>query len=141
MTLSTLPNDHAKYQEIAKGFELMMSQLKSYQNESGLWRQVLDETTAWEETSCTAMFAYAFSTGVKVGILNADDYQGSIDRAIEALRLKINEAGELTDVCAGTGQSMEIAYYLDRPRISGDFHGQAPFLWLMAAELSRGTQN
>jgi len=31
--------------------------------------------------------------------------------------------------CVGTGQSTDEQYYLNRPRIIGDLHGQAPMLW------------
>ena len=29
----------------------------------------------------------------------------------------------------GTGQSLEMDYYLTRPTITDDFNGQAPILW------------
>ncbi|WP_343225203.1 glycoside hydrolase family 88 protein [Paenibacillus sp. EZ-K15] len=37
----------------------------SYLDESGLWRQVITDLEAYEEASCTAMFAYAFARGVR----------------------------------------------------------------------------
>lgn len=41
----------------------------------------------------------------------------------------INDKAEITDVCIGTGAGNSRQYYLDRKRITGDFHGQAPVLW------------
>ena len=41
----------------------------------------------------------------------------------------INEDGKVREVCVGTGQSTDVNYYLNRPRITGDLHGQAPILW------------
>jgi hypothetical protein len=38
-------------------------------------------------------------------------------------------------VCAGTNKGTTIQYYLDRPRNTGDLHGQAPVLWTASALL------
>ena len=62
-------------------------------------------------------------------------YKESVLKAWNTLKLKINEKGELSDICVGTGQSTDLNYYLNRPKISGDFHGQAPFLWLIVSML------
>jgi len=34
-----------------------------------------------------------------------------------------------------TGQQDDIEFYLKRPRVVGDLHGQAPVLWLIAHQL------
>jgi len=49
----------------------------------------------------------------------------------------VNEAGKVTDVCVGTGQHNDIDYYLNRPRITGDFHGQAPMMWFAWSLISK----
>jgi hypothetical protein len=41
--------------------------------------------------------------------------------------------GDLREVCVGTGTKDDRQHYLDRPRRTGDFHGQAPLLWTAAA--------
>jgi len=38
-------------------------------------------------------------------------------------------------VCQGTGKKNDLQYYLDRERITGDLHGQAPVLWCATALL------
>ncbi len=45
------------------------------------------------------------------------------------LRTYINEDGKIREVCVGTGQSKDTNFYLTRPRVTGDLHGQAPILW------------
>ena len=32
-------------------------------------------------------------------------------------------------VAAGTGKRNDLQHYLNRPRVAGDTHGQAPMLW------------
>jgi unsaturated rhamnogalacturonyl hydrolase len=44
----------------------------------------------------------------------------------------VDRKGNVRDVCAGTGQQDDIEFYLNRPRLLGDFHGQAPVLWLIS---------
>jgi hypothetical protein len=47
----------------------------------------------------------------------------------------VNAEGRLTDICAGTGQKDDAGFYLQRPRVTGDLHGQAPLLWFAYALL------
>ena len=51
--LRSLPPDHPKYARLMAGYQTMMAALKKYQAPSGLWRQLLDNEQAWDETSCT----------------------------------------------------------------------------------------
>jgi rhamnogalacturonyl hydrolase YesR len=113
----------------------MMSALISYQANDGMWRQLVDKPEAWKESSSTAMFGYAMTVGVKQGILPAKAYARAYQKAWDALVERIDAAGRLEDVCVGTGQSQDVNYYLERPRTTGDFHGQAPLLWFAEALL------
>lgn len=129
--LSDLPKIHPQYPSIANAYIKMMSSLLDYQKTNGLWNQVIDMDSAWPESSCTAMFAYSMIVGINRGILPSDQYLPSVLAAWQALKSRVTEDGQLQDICAGTGQSKDVQYYLNRPKISGDFHGQAPLLWLI----------
>jgi hypothetical protein len=133
--LSELPADHPAHAEIVAGFRRMMAGLLRYQAEDGMWRQLIDHPDAWKETSGTAMFGYAMAVGVRRGILADPVYADANRRAWTALTTYVGADGRLSQVCAGTGQSQDAAYYLDRPRVTGDLHGQAALLWF-AAELA-----
>lgn len=132
--LSELPAEHEKYAFIEGRYIAMMDALLRYQAEDGMWRQLVDREEAWKETSATAMFGFAMVIGVKRGILPAQLFTASYQKAWSALTTYVDEQGRLAEVCVGTGQSQDINYYLERPRSSGDFHGQAPLLWF-AGEL------
>ena len=110
------------------GYKKMMGALKTYQAPSGLWRQLVDNPQAWDETSCTGMFTYALITGVQHGWLDAS-YGDVARRGWIGLCGKINPDGNVRDVCMGTNQKDDTQYYLDRPRAVGDPHGEAPILW------------
>jgi unsaturated rhamnogalacturonyl hydrolase len=116
------------------GYKKMMVALKIDQSPSGLWRQLVDDPRAWDETSCTGMFTYAMVVGVKRGWLDAS-YGEVARRGWIGLCGKIDANGNVQDVCIGTNQKDDTQYYLDRPRATGDLHGQAPVLWASAALL------
>jgi rhamnogalacturonyl hydrolase YesR len=127
--LQSLPTSHPKYARLMTGYKKMMAGLRAMQAPSGLWRQLLDDPAAWEETSGTGMFTYAMIVGVKHGWLDEAEYGDCARRGWIALCGKIDKRGNLRDICVGTNQSKDKQFYLDRPRSTGDLHGQAPLLW------------
>ena len=135
--LSELPASNSFHAEIAAGYRRMMSALLGRQREDGMWGQLVDRGDSWDESSATAMFAYAMAVGVERGILEAEVYAPAVDSAWNALLGRIEPDGRLRGICAGTGQSADAAYYLERPRVAGDLHGQAALLWLCAARIGR----
>ena len=135
--LRTLPENNPDRLRIMEGYLTMMKSLKTYQSESGMWNQLIDAPDCWAETSGTAMFAYAMITGVKKGWLDAKEYGPIARKAWIALVSYINENGDVTEVCVGTNKKDDRQYYYDRPRIAGDFHGQAPVLWCAYALLEK----
>jgi rhamnogalacturonyl hydrolase YesR len=94
-----------------------------------MWRQLIDRPESWEESSGTAMFTYAFVTGVMNGWLPGGTYGPAARKAWMALVDHLTPEGLLREVCVGTGKKNDLQHYLDRPRVTGDAHGQAPMLW------------
>jgi rhamnogalacturonyl hydrolase YesR len=134
--LRVLPAKHQHHERILRGYKNMMSTLLMYQAEDdGMWRQLIDDYQSWKETSSTAMFTYAMITGVTNGWLEKKFYGPAARKAWITLVSYINDKGEVTEVCEGTGAGKERQYYLDRKRITGDMHGQAPVLWCVNALL------
>jgi rhamnogalacturonyl hydrolase YesR len=128
-----MPANHPHHAFILKSYRKMMAALLKYQSTTGLWRQLIDHEEAWEETSGSAMFTFAFVTGVDQGWLPANTYGPAARKAWLALVDKVNGDGLLSDVCVGTGAKNDLQHYLNRPRSVGDLHGQAPMLWTAAA--------
>ena len=135
--LRELPKNHKNYVRIMEGYQVMMKSLKNHQRPDGMWNQLIDEPDFWPETSGTAMFTYAFIIGVQQGWLNASEYGSAARKAWLAMVLFIDERNNVTEVCVGTGKKNDKQYYYDRPRLAGDFHGQAPYLWCAAALLRK----
>lgn len=136
--LRHLPLDSPYRKQIMIGYEKMMNTLKNYQRKDGVWGQLIDKTDIWAETSGTAMFTYAFIIGVKHGWLDRNKFSEPVRRAWISLVSYLNDEGDLTEICVGTGKSTEMEHYYNRPRKTGDFHGQAPMLWCAYALLEKG---
>ena len=133
--LTSLPADHPQRARIFAGYQKMMAALLANQAAAGMWHQLIDDPKSWPETSSTGMFAFAFITGVKQGWLDANTYGPAARKAWLKLITYLNDDGAIRDVCAGTGAQNNHDYYLARPRLVGDFHGQAPVLWCATALL------
>ena len=135
--LRYLPGNNKYYSRILQGYQKMMKSLKSHQRPNGMWNQLIDEPDCWAETSGSAMFTYAFITGVKKGWLNAKEYAPAARKAWMALVEYVDAKGAVSEVCVGTNKKNDKQYYYDRPRNTGDYHGQGPYLWCVAALLEK----
>jgi len=142
--LSELPEQHPQRERILAGYRQMMKSLLQYQSDEGRWRQLIDRPESWLESSGTAMFAYAMVTGVNHGWLDAAVYDPAARKAWLALVANLDAQARIGDVCVGTGQAFtvvgahlerQVKCYNDRPRVTGDLHGQAPILWTVGALL------
>ena len=133
--LRSLPKNHPDRAKIMASYHKMMAALLKYQEPDGMWKQIIDDPAAWKETSGTAMFTYAMITGVKHGWLDKKTYGAAARKGWLALTTYINANDELTEVCEGTNIKNDHDYYLQRKRIVGDLHGQAPLLWCATALL------
>jgi unsaturated rhamnogalacturonyl hydrolase len=133
--LRTLPENHPQRARIMKGYRLMMTALLRYQGKDGMWRELIDRDDAWPESSSSAMFSFAMITGVKNGWLDAATYGPAARKAWIAVTGYIDQNNDVTNVCEGTGKKDDLEYYYMRKRRTGDFHGQAPVLWVASALL------
>lgn len=144
MNLKFMKPDDPSRPKILSGYAKMMKVLLANQRASGLWGQIIDDAESWDETSGSAMFAYALNEGLRQGLIGATAAGGceSIDtaaaeaavaKAYAALVARLDKFGNLSDVCAGTGWRNDREHYMKRPRVIGDPHGQAPLLWLCAS--------
>jgi len=133
--LSSLPQEHPRRARILEGYRKMMKALLQFQGSDGMWRQLIDRSDSWPESSGTGMFTFAMVTGVKHGWLDAATYGPAARRAWLALTGYIDQNADVTSVCQGTNKLDDLDYYLARRRMTGDFHGQAPVLWSASALL------
>jgi len=133
LLLSEAPAQNGDWHVIMEGYRKMMAVLLKHQRASGLWGQLVNDPESWDETSGSAMYAYAFVEGVRHGWLEPDIYGPAARKAWLALVKKLDENANLKDVCIGTGKKNDRAWYMGRPREAGDPHGQAAMAWVCRA--------
>ena len=127
--LAVMPEIHPQRDVVLAAYHLLMKALLAYQGPKGMWHQLVNDQESWPETSCTGMFLYAMSLGVNNGWLPEEGYGDAVKKAWPSLASYVDEQGRLEEVCVGTGRGSTREYYLARPRLTGDPHGQAGLLW------------
>lgn len=137
--LSAMPQDHPDRAAVLEIFRRQILGLKRVQSPTGMWRQILDRPELWEETSCTAMFAYAIARGVNRGWLPASDMAGARAAFAALCAHAITENGEVNGTCMGTGIGLNAEYYVNRPRPNDDLHGRGAVL-LAGTEIVAGNR-
>lgn len=130
LLLDYLPEDSSYRSEIEGYYRKMCSTLLENQRRNGMWGQLVLDPESWDETSCTAMFAWSFAVGINRGILDKKTYLKPIRKAWKALVGELDEYGNLGGVCVGTDRRNSRDWYMQRARCNGDPHGQAPMMWL-----------
>ncbi len=133
--LRALPPARPQRARILQGYRAMMKSLLKFQDKQGMWHQLIDHPEAWPETSSTAMFTFAMITGVENGWLDHRTYGKAARKGWLGLVSYLDANADLRNVCEGTGKKNDMQYYLDRKRLTGDLHGQAPVLWCASALL------
>lgn len=111
--LERLPVDHSHRPALLDFFNELCEGYLALQGEHGLWHQVLTDPEAYEETSCTAMFSYAFARGVRFGWLREpDQYIHAVHKAWKGLtQISIDRLGNVHGVCRGSNYAFTPDYY------------------------------
>ena len=138
--LDILPPQHQGRDELVDILHSLADSVAGYQDsESALWYQVVnrgDREDNWIETSCSAMFAYAFAKGARLGYLGSNyreraetAYRNLIERYV---RFDKEKRWYLTEiVCVGSLRSQaDYEYYVTTARRDNDFKGVGAFLYL-----------
>ena len=136
--LEVLPVTDRRYPQIKSMYELMMNTLAKLQDRrTGLWRQLplhVRDRENFLESSCTAMFGYAFAKGVRMGILPAEcrrvaekAYDGLVEHCV--LDSGTSEI-RLGHICAGTCIGDREYYYARNQVDYGETYALGAFLLL-----------
>lgn len=120
--LNNLPANHPRRKELTALLLRQIIGFARYQDQGGLWHQVIDKQDSYLETSGSAMFIYAIANAVLQDWIPAS-YMTIAREGWKGLSAKINDSGEIQDVCVGTGIADHIGFYYSRPKVLNDFHG------------------
>lgn len=134
-TLDFFPADHPGRTPILDVIRKIAHGIIRYQNENGVWYQVLDQGSRegnYEESSCSCMFAYFLKKAVQMGYLD-DFYLQYADKAMAGICKQFVTVGadgfvNISNVClvAGLGPAKKperdgsFAYYISEPVVDND---------------------
>ena len=143
--LDYIPKDHAGRDDLIKILSSLAETLTKYQDESGLWWQVMDQANRegnYLEGSASSMFVYSLAKALNMDYIN-EKYQKTMQRGYQGIlkhliyedaRGQIN----LLRICSGAGLggdyiekirdgSYEYYVYIE-PIIPNDGKGVGPFM-------------
>lgn len=120
LTLSQFPKEHPDYPRLLASYRAHMAALARFQDENGMWRNVIDRPGAYPEYSATAMIATAMLRGVRNGWIDRKTYEPLVQKAWKAILARTGADGLLVDVCESTGtRGLTDHDYLRRTAILG----------------------
>lgn len=125
--LDVLPESHPKRPELIQLLLRQITGFSRYQDQDGMWHQLLDKPDSYEESSVTAMFIYTIAKAVNEGWIRPS-YLIIAQNGWNALSKNVTDDGQLKNICIGTSIDEDIHYYYSRPAETNDTHGLGPFL-------------
>ncbi|MBL7112089.1 MAG: glycoside hydrolase family 88 protein [Bacteroidales bacterium] len=134
--LNTCPASFEQYDVLKEMLNELVHRLPELQDEkTGHWYQLPehpDDEGNWIESSSTAMYAYAMTIGIKLGVLDAETYRPVIDKVYKGMQehsLKDLGKGYFTtqNICEGTCIG-DKDYYYNRKVMEGTPFGLSAFI-------------
>ena len=126
--LEVLPETHPGYKDVMRLYQQHVKGITALQSGEGLWHQLLDRNDSYLETSASAIYIYCISRGINRKWLDYMTYGPCVTLAWNAVSQQVNEQGQVTGVCVGTGMAFDPAFYYYRPVNVFAAHGYGPVL-------------
>jgi unsaturated rhamnogalacturonyl hydrolase len=121
--LDYLPEEHKRRPQLINILKEHLTALARYQTASGMWRQLLDKSDSYLESSCTAMFTYGIAKAVNKGWIS-DIYTPIALAGWNALTQEcIGANGYFDKVSTGFNFKQNLSYYYNVPIEPGGDHG------------------
>ena len=136
LALSDFPKDHPAFPRMIAEFQQHMFMLARFQDQDGMWHEVIDEPGSYAETSATAMIGFAMERGIRRGWLDPAVYEPRVKRAWNAVLTRVGKQGQLIDVCESTNKQKTLEDYLHRAAILGPDPRGGAMAMLFATEMA-----
>lgn len=145
--LRYLPNDSKYYEEVKERYIAHSKAILKYQDYKGLWRQSMAEPFAWQESSGTGIILYGFGVGLRLGVLDKDEFMPAFEKGIKGLyKYCINNDFSIEKCCTSClcpGDTPERkgtieAYLVDTSVCRDDGHSFGPVILAMTEAYRNG---
>ncbi len=134
--ISILDKNHPRHPELCGLFRSLAESALAFRQPSGFWDTVMDEPGyAYEESSGSALFAYAYAKGYRLGLLEEPYMAAARDTfsSITARLIKGSAGYSVTGVSSGTIPSDRLGYKLV-PTGDNILYGAGAYL-MLASEM------
>ena len=112
-TLTYLPGDHGHRDNLLSIHKRHLDALMAHQRPSGMFSQLLDLPSTYQELTSVCMVGYAVARGLRMGWLD-ESYSEFVNSLWQAASERIGPDGEVVDGCTGTGAVNDRRFYIDR---------------------------
>jgi rhamnogalacturonyl hydrolase YesR len=138
--LDVLPSGHPDRNKILNRYNAHIKGIVPFQSGTGLWHQLIDRNDSYLETSASAIFTYCITHGINKGWLDSQAYGPAAVLGWNAIQTKVNDQGQVTGTCVGTGMAFDPAFYYYRPVNVAAAHGYGPVI-MAGAEMLKLLRN
>lgn len=97
-TIVTLPDDHSERDTVCEILERVLNALLDYQDDTGFWRQRIDDTRSPLELSGTAFFTYTIQRALDEGVIVGTAYERAAERGMDACAGVVRDDGAVQRV-------------------------------------------
>ena len=132
--LSAMPTNHPARTNVLNILRRHIAGVESVQAADGMWHQVLDHPEVWEETSCTALYAYSIARAVNRGWIDPTNMAVARKAFSAIAQLQVSASGGVSNICPGTSLTTDFNYYKNEVPTTDDRHGPGTVL-LAGAEI------
>ena len=143
--LDFMPKEHKGYQILVEMLNKVLGNVVNFQDDSGVWYQVLDccHKDNYKESTCSCMFAYTLNKALNNEYI-PENFHPYLERAIDGIFKEFVDESDntvyLTNGCAVAGLGPDdnprrngtLDYYFSEPIRENDFKGVGPFLAMAA---------
>jgi len=120
--LEFVPKEHPGWEKVRVSLFEQIIGFSRHQSANGMWRQLLDKTDSFLETSATAMFTYGVAKAVNEGWI-PELYSSIAINGWKGISENIRPDGQIENISEGFNIRQDLTYYYNRPRPLNDPHG------------------
>ncbi len=127
--LNIIPDNQPEYEHVKEIFIQRLKNILKFQDNDGMFHQIINDKNSYQETSSTAMIAIALARALKKEWMPVQN-RTSLLSAWNAIRNKIDNNWDVNGICSSTDLKTNADYYRNRPTNTNDPRGMGAVLTL-----------
>ena len=137
--LLNIPENYPQYQTLLDIHRRQLETVVKYQDEEGMWHQLLNMPSSYRETSATAIFVMTIARAVREGWIDKK-YADNAVRGWQAIESRIDDDGIVSGICQSTSILANAELYMNQKTMPNDPRGMGAVL-MAAVEVNKLVQN